>query len=777
MKKITSHIPAYPRIGAQRELKWALEKFWKQSISETELLDTASTLRQRHWRQQADAGLDFVATNDFSFYDQLLDMACTFGIIPERFDHAGGPVSLSDYFTFARGNQQHHALALTKWLNTNYHILVPEVSDSLVFRLDSARILAEVREAKALGHQPKPVLTGPVTLLSVSRPATGSDEKSPLNRLNELLPLYTELLQQLNFEGVEWVQIDEPILSTDLSVKQSDALAYAYEHFAAECPNIKILLASYFGKLGNNLNRALTLPVAGLHIDAVSAPEDTLTAARYLTYDKILSVGIIDGRNIWVNDLSASSGFLGEIRKILPDERIWVSSSCSLQYVPHSLDLESNIEPQLKSWLSFAEEKIKEIVIIGCAFSESRNDDAFTQNRQTLLTRQQAAGTSIAAVRERIDKELPNIKLTRPPFVQRQKVQSEKLQLPLIPTTTIGSFPQTDDIRQARAKFRKGQLSHGQYEKFLQLKTRECIEQQEAIGLDVLVHGEFERNDMVEYFASGLEGFAVSDFGWVQSYGSRCTKPPIIWGDVRRPLLNQSETIGKTITVEWTKYAQSVTDKPVKGMLTGATTILQWSFYRDDLPRTQISQQISLALRDEVLDLEKSGVSIIQVDEAALREGLPLRADEQEAYLAESRNSFLITTSGVNDSTQIHTHMCYSQFDAIFDTIVGLDADVISIEASRSKMALLETFTKKEYPNEIGLGIWDIHSPRVPSTNEMKHLLELATNHISLDKVWANPDCGLKTRGWEEVSSSLENLVSATEIVRSSHPTLLDVSC
>ncbi len=757
MKNITSHIPAYPRIGAQRELKWALEKFWKKNITEAELLETASTLRQRHWKQQADAGLDFVATNDFSFYDQLLDTACTFGIIPERFAHDGGAVSLSDYFTFARGNQQHHALALTKWLNTNYHILVPEVSDSITFRLDSTRILAEVREAKALGYQPKPVLTGPATLLSVSRPATESDEKSPLSRLAELLPLYTKLLNQLSAEGVEWVQIDEPILSTDLSAKQSDALAEAYSQLAAECPNIKILLASYFGKLGNNLNRALTLPVAGLHIDAVSAPEDTLTAARYLTEDKVLSVGIIDGRNIWINDLSSSSAFLEKIREILPSQRIWISSSCSLQYVPHCLDLESNLEPQLKSWLSFAEEKLGEIVTLAGAFSESRNGAVFAENQQTLLARQQAAGTSIATVRERVEKVLPNINLTRPPFAKRQQAQREALQLPLIPTTSIGSFPQTDDIRQTRAKFRKGELSHGQYETFLQQKTRECIEKQEALGLDVLVHGEFERNDMVEYFASGLEGFAVTDFGWVQSYGSRCTKPPILWGDVHRP---------QPITLQWTKYAQSVTERHIKGMLTGTTTILQWSFLRDDLPRTQVSEQIALALRDEILDLEAAGVQIIQLDEAALREGLPLRENEREAYLQESRNSFLISTSGVKDSTQIHTHMCYSQFDAIFQTIIELDADVISIETTRNRMALLDSFQKQNYPNEIGPGIWDIHSPRVPDTEEMVDLLERALEFIPAERLWANPDCGLKTRGWKETQASLKNLVAATKTIR-----------
>lgn len=757
MENITSHIPAYPRIGANRELKWALEKFWNKEISESALRNTSTTLRQRHWKQQADAGLDFVATNDFSFYDQILDTACAFGIISERFGHDAGTVTLDDYFTFARGNQQHHALALTKWLNTNYHILVPEVSDAISFRLDSSRILAEVRDAQALGYQPKPVITGPVTLLSVSRPATEKDLQDTLLRLDELLPLYAELLNQLRDAGVEWVQIDEPILSTDLSTVQNDSLAASYGFFAAQCPGIKLLLASYFGKLSNNLNRALTLPVAGLHIDAVSAPEDTLTAARYITSEQILSVGVVDGRNIWINDLEASQILLEKVLAILPAERVWVSSACSLQYVPHSLAVEKNLPTDLRSWLSFAEEKLSEVNTLAKAFGPAKDLATFSNNKQALQSRRKAADTNVASVRQRVSEQLPQIQLTRPPFAERQKVQQEKLNLPLIPTTTIGSFPQTADIRQARAQFRKGDLSHGQYETFLQQKTRECVEFQDQLGLDVLVHGEFERNDMVEYFASGLEGFAVTDFGWVQSYGSRCTKPAILWGDVHRP---------QPITVQWTKFAQSLTDKPVKGMLTGATTILQWCFYREDIPRTEVSQQIALALRDEILDLEASGVAIIQLDEAALREGLPLRKDEQQAYLNESRDSFLISTSGVQQSTQIHTHMCYSEFDSIFQTIVELDADVISIEASRSKMALLSTFADRDYPNQIGLGIWDIHSPRVPSTEEMQTLLAASTKHIPLERIWANPDCGLKTRGWPEVSQSLTNLVAATAQTR-----------
>jgi len=759
MTTLTTHIPGYPRIGANRELKWALEKYWKNTITADELLETASQLRQRHWQQQHEAKLSFVATNDFSLYDQFLDTACTFGIIPERFQHDGGKLDLDLYFTLARGNQQHPALALTKWLNTNYHILVPEVSDNVPFRLDAQRILDEAQQALDLNYNPKPVIIGPVTLLSIARPATPDDEQTPLKRLGEILPLYAQLLKQLADLGVEWLQLDEPILSTDISVAQSDALATAYQYFAEQAPEIKILLASYFGKLSNNLNRCLTLPVAGLHFDAVNSPEDCLTAARYLTDDRILSIGIIDGRNIWLNDLTKSSDYIQKIRETIPDHRLWLSSSSSLQYVPHSLNKENNIPAEILPWLSFAEEKLGELTLLANAFSKNKDSSAFEKNQAILKSRQQTTGTIIPSVRKRVKNELPTLNLKRPPFAQRQLAQKESLNLPLIPTTTIGSFPQTKDIRQQRAAFRNGKISHAQYETFLQQKTRDCIHKQEQLGLDVLVHGEFERNDMVEYFASGLEGFCVTDYGWVQSYGSRCTKPPIIWGDVHRP---------RPITLAWSKFAQSCTDKPVKGMLTGTTTILQWSFLRNDLPRTLVSQQIALALRDEILDLEKHGINIIQLDEAALREGLPLREDERQAYLDESRDSFLISTSGVSDSTQIHTHMCYSQFDAIFETIIELDADVISIETTRNRMALLDTFSKHGYPNQIGPGIWDIHSPRIPSTEEMVELLKKALHYIPAERLWANPDCGLKTRAWKETLASLENLTKATKLVRES---------
>lgn len=756
MNSLTTHIGGYPRIGAKRELKWALEKYWSSKITAEELEQTASELRRLHWQEQQEACLTYVTTNDFSLYDQVLDTACTFGIIPERFDIKNDSISLDDYFTLARGTQEHPALALTKWFNTNYHYLVPEISDGIKLHLDAERIIAPVQEAQSLGYQAKPVLVGPVTLLSLSRPAKGCST-SPLSRLKELLPYYASLLNSLKAEGVEWVQIDEPILCGDITPEQHHALGTAYEALGGQDNHPRILLASYYGKLANNLNRILTLPVDGIHIDAVASPDDALTAARYLPESKILSVGLIDAQNIWIDELSKSRDLIESIAAHVPHERIWLATSCSLQHVPHTLETELNLPSNIRPWLAFAKEKLHELKLLSNIFSNEHNETIFQKNALIHETRRTATGSFVESVRKRVSEELPKINLTRPPFEQRQQKQRDILKLPLLPTTTIGSFPQTTEIRQARAKLKKGVLSHAQYQSYLQQKTKECIERQDELDLDVLVHGEFERNDMVEYFAAGLKGFAVTEFGWVQSYGSRCTKPPIIWGDVHRP---------EPITLDWIKYAQSLTKKPVKGMLTGTTTILQWSFIRNDIPRKEVSQQIALALRDEILDLEASGTQIIQLDEAALREGLPLRESERQAYLDESRDSFLISTSGVKDSTQIHTHMCYSQFDTIFDTIIELDADVISIEATRNRMTLLDVFNKHNYPNEIGPGVWDIHSPRVPSVEEISDLIDRALVHIPADRLWINPDCGLKTRGWPETIASLKNLVQATKIAR-----------
>lgn len=757
MNQLSTHISGYPRIGAKRELKWALEKYWSQKSTEHDLLDVAKRLRRRHWEEQFEAGLDFVTTNDFSLYDHVLDMACTFGMIPKRFQWAGGDIPLDLYFSLARGNQDSPALALTKWFNTNYHYLVPELSDDVPFSLQADRILAEFLEARDLGYQAKPVIVGPVTLLSLSQPATSKDVKESLERLHELLPFYAELLRKLKQVGAEWVQLDEPVLSTKLNTLQRRGLCDAYKYLAKHTDGINILLATYFGKCAGNANLMLTLPVAGIHADAVSAPEDVLVLARYLKPGMVLSVGLVDGRNIWVNDLKKAKEYLAQVREHVADEKLWLSSSCSLHYVPHTLALEEGIPSQIRPWLSFAREKLAEIVLLSEAFGSRYDEDAFLENQKVLNDRHRVEGVCVKEVRSRVKEEIPQLNLHRTPYRERCVLQAKELGLPLLPTTTIGSFPQTKEVRGRRAQFKKGELSYSQYEGFLREEIRQCIQRQEEVGLDVLVHGEFERNDMVEYFASGLEGFCVTDFGWVQSYGSRCTKPPILWGDVSR---------GSPITLRWTNYAQSLTDKPLKGMLTGTTTILQWSFIRDDLPRREVSQQIALALRDEVLGLEESGVKVIQLDEAALREGLPLEEGEREGYLEEALESFLITTSVVQDSTQIHTHMCYSQFKEIFQTIIALDADVISIETTRGRMGLLDQFKQSDYPNEIGPGVWDIHSPRVPAEEEMVALLKEALKFIPVDRLWVNPDCGLKTRAWPETMKSLTHLVAAAQTVR-----------
>ncbi len=753
MNNYQTHILGYPRIGAQRELKWALEKFWRGEIDASQLEQQGRELRKTHWREQADAGLDFVSVGDFSFYDQVLDTACQFGIVPARYGVNSADLSLTEYFTLARGNQQYAPLAMTKWLDTNYHYLVPELSDDCEFKLNASRLLAEIKEALNESHCVKPVILGPVTLLSLCQ-LEGKSTSTPLSRLNELLPIYVELLENIQRLGVSWVQIDEPIFCTDLAPDQQLALSRAYENLSG-VEGINILLATYFGEVRNHLNLLLTLPVAGIHIDASQCDEDAIRAAKYLGSQKVLSLGIVDGRNVWLNDLQVSHQLVEKIRHHVDDSQIWLASSCSLQYVPHTVANESKLEPQLRSWLSFARQKLDEIVQLAQPLESLL--PAIEANQLVLAEKLLTAGVIDSAVRERLAEELPNIDRNRTSYQQRKHKQQAALQLPLLPSTTIGSFPQTKEIRKARAQYLSGQISAADYQQFLQAETRECIRKQEEAGIDVLVHGEFERNDMVEYFASQLAGFASTSAGWVQSYGSRCTKPPLIWGDVSRL---------QSMTLDWVKFAQSITNKPVKGMLTGTTTILQWSFLRNDIPRRHVSQQIALALRDEVLELEANGVQIIQVDEAALREGLPLRTDKQADYLDESVDSFLITTSGVREETQIHTHMCYSQFNAIYESIIALDADVISIEATRNQMKLLDVFSQSAYPNQIGPGVWDIHSPRVPSVAEIKALIKKALYYIPAEQLWINPDCGLKTRGWLETEASMKNLVSACREIR-----------
>jgi len=758
-QQFTTHLLGFPRIGANRELKWALEKFWKKQLSQHELEQVASELRTRHWAEQAASGLDYVTTNDFSFYDQVLDTACTFGIIPERFGWDGKEVSLALYFSLARGSDQQPALAMTKWFDTNYHYLVPEVEDSVRFRLHPEKSLNEYRQASEQGYQAKPCLVGPVTLLSLSRRATAADA-DPLDRLDDLLPLYADLLNQLSDEGAEWIQLEEPITGQDLSATQQEQIHYAYTYLVKSCPKAKILLTSYFGDLAENLDLLTALPVAGLHFD-LSEGRDSVEAPlrkKLSEYpqDKVISLGLLDGRNIWKTNLKKKKEIILEACQHLEAKNIWLSCSCSLLHLPYSLEQETLAEP-LRSYLAFASEKLHELRLLATFEVDSEANVEILKSAQHHYTRIISKEANVEKVRKQCELLNKEENRTRRPYASRAVIQQEALNLPLLPTTTIGSFPQTAEIRKIRKLYKKGELSQQQYKSQLMQHTADCIKQQEEVGLDVLVHGEFERNDMVEFFADKLNGYAFTSFGWVQSYGSRCVKPPIIWADVSR---------NSSLSEDWIYEAQKLTDKPVKGMLSGPITMLQWSFVRDDIARESVALQIAVALREEILELEANGVTIIQVDEPALREGLPLRSDQQAAYLAWAVNAFKLATAGVKDGTQIHTHMCYGNFEDIFQAIIDLDADVISIEATRNKLSILNSFVQQHYPNEIGLGIWDIHSPRVPSAEEMEQLLAKAITLIEPSRVWANPDCGLKTRAWAEVKPSLRHLVAAAKSQR-----------
>ncbi|MBK1855589.1 5-methyltetrahydropteroyltriglutamate--homocysteine S-methyltransferase [Verrucomicrobiaceae bacterium 5K15] len=753
---ITTHVIGYPRLGAGRELKWATEKFWRQEISASALQEVGRKLRRRHWQEQQDAGLDFVTVNDFSFYDTTLDTALMFGIVPKRFGASDADRGLSDYFSFARGAEGREPLAMTKWFDTNYHYLVPEIDDDLKFTLHPEKILGELEEAISAGYRAKPTLLGPVSLLSLSR-ASDPKHGDPLQHLEQLLPLYGELLEQLSAAGAEWIQLEEPVLADDLSAAQHAAIVRTYMKLGQHKGGSRLLLASYYGSVRGKLNTLFTLPIDGVHLDITEQPEDAVTAARYLPDDKILSLGLVQGREIWAAKLAELREIGEEVLEHIDAERLWLASSCSLQHMPHTLEHESELPSPLRPWLAFAKEKLVELRHLSQALAGSADEAVFAANEEIHRRRALTPGVEVGSLRESYQALDRDEHKRRLPFPQRIPRQQQLLQLPEFPTTTIGSFPQTQEVRSQRAAFRRRKLTAEQYRVFVKDQIRNCIRKQEDIGLDVLVHGEFERNDMVEYFAEGLKGVASSQFGWVQSYGTRCVKPPIIWGDIERP---------KAITVPWISYAQSLTNRPVKGMLTGPITILQWSFVRDDLPREQVAKQIACAIRAEVLDLERAGTAIIQVDEPALREGLPLRQNEQAAYLSWAADAFKISTSAVAPETQIHTHMCYSEFEDIFQTIIDLDADVISIETTRNRLKLLETFRNHGYPNQIGPGIWDIHSPWVPSVESMTSLLTKATGIIPRENLWVNPDCGLKTRQWKESEASLRNLVVAAEQLR-----------
>ena len=750
----TTHILGFPRIGAQRELKRALESHWAGDMDEAALEAVGRELRQRHWALQAAAGLDFVTVGDFSFYDHVLDMSLALDVVPAR---CRRDTSLATYFTMARGRapgeEPAPACKMTKWFDSNYHYIAPELTVGQGFSLRAPRIFSEVEEALALGHRVKAVLLGPLSYLWLGNTAADADR---LAWLDDLLPAYGELLQGLARRGVEWVQIDEPILVLDLPPAWRQAFESAYNRL--QCRATRILLATYFGALEDNLHLTCQLPVAGLHVDLARAPAQLTAVLDRLPAYKVLSLGVIDGRNVWRTDPDAVLPLLSEARARL-GERLWLAPSCSLLHVPVDLAPEQELDETLRAWLAFAVQKLDELHVLRRALDEGEAAVAMelAAARRAASGRRDSARAHQPAVRHRLAAVTDDMARRGSPHARRREAQRRRLRLPLLPTTTIGSFPQTDEIRQARRRYKAGLMDEAQYVARMRAEIETTIRRQERLGLDVLVHGEAERNDMVEYFGEQLAGFAITRHGWVQSYGSRCVKPPIIYGDVSRP---------RPMTVDWIRHAQSLTEQPVKGMLTGPVTMLNWSFVRDDQPRATTCLQIALALRDEVRDLEAAGAAIIQIDEAALREGLPLRRGQWEDYLSWAVRAFRISACGVADETQIHTHMCYSEFNDIIAAIAAMDADVVTIESSRSRMALLDAFVDFEYPNEIGPGIYDIHSPNVPSVEEIGALLQQALARIPAERLWVNPDCGLKTRRWAEVEAALGNMVAAARRLR-----------
>jgi 5-methyltetrahydropteroyltriglutamate--homocysteine methyltransferase len=754
----TTHILGFPRIGAKRELKQALESFWSAKgatgSEESALKETGKALRARHWQAQRDAGLDFVTVGDFAWYDQVLQTLALFNALPTRFGFDAQTLDLKQLFTCARGNADHFAMEMTKWFDTNYHYLVPEYTPDTRFGCGARWLFEELAEARSAGHASKVTLIGPLTLLYLGKEKRGLTDR--LSLLPDLLIAYGQLLAELREVGVAWVQIDEPILALDLPADWLAAFQPAYAQLADKAP--KLLLTTYFGSVARHADLLRSLPVAGLHLDLVRAPEQLAAFIRDYPGDRVLSLGLIDGRNIWRTDLDRALVIAQQASAQL-GERLWLSASCSLLHVPVDLVHEEKLDPELKSWLAFAQQKLDEVVLLSRALGVRTTDveNALAVSRAALASRRHSSRVTNALVQKRLDKVTAKDSERRSPFAQRQAAQREALKLPLLPTTTIGSFPQTADIRALRAGYKRGEVGHLDYLEGMRAQIRLAVDKQNEYGLDVLVHGEAERNDMVEYFGEQLWGYSFSDNGWVQSYGSRCVKPPIIYGDVLRP---------EAMTVGWTRYAQSLTDKPMKGMLSGPITMLQWSFVRDDQPRATTALQIALVLRDEVCDLEKAGIRVIQIDEPALREGLPLRREDWAVYLDWAVRAFRITAGGVSDATQIHTHMCYAEFNDILPAIADMDADVITIETSRSDMELLEGFGEFSYPNEIGPGVYDIHSPRTPSVEEMERLLRRALKVIPVERLWVNPDCGLKTRVWSEVDPALTAMVAAARKLR-----------
>lgn len=771
MPNIRTHNLGYPRIGEHRELKKATELYWEGKLTREELEETGRKLRRQNWLKQQAAGIDLIPCNDFSFYDQVLDTTCLIGNVPPRFGkhETAGPDTA---FLIARGARgaattcedacgcktetvSTFASEMTKWFDTNYHYIVPEFRSDTTFRISATKIFDEFSEALALGIQAKPVLIGPVTYLSLGKSQESGFD--PFTLLGDLLSVYEEILGRLSTLGATWIQIDEPVLSLDLDDRQRDAFLESYQRLSKAAGPSKLLLASYFGELRDNLPLCLGLPVDGFHFDAVRGATEIPQLLEKFPTDKILSLGVVDGRNIWKNDYDSSLAILAEARKRLGKERLWIAPSCSLIHSPVTLENEPKLDPEIRTWLAFADQKLTEVTDLSDTLRGRAPSSVLEENRAAQASRRNSSRIHNPAVQSRLAAVTPADSDRKSPFPVRQQLQREKLKLPLFPTTTIGSFPQTAEVRSARARWKKGTLEGVAYDAFIKEETRRCVAFQDEIGIDMPVHGEFERNDMVEYFGEQLDGFTFSANGWVQSYGSRCVKPPVIFGDVSRP---------KPMTTYWSGFAKSLTDKPMKGMLTGPVTILQWSFVRNDQPRETTTRQIALAIRDEAVDLEEIGIAAIQIDEPAIREGLPLRRADWQRYLDWAVDAFRLCASGVRDETQIHTHMCYSEFNDIIGSIAALDADVITIETSRSNMELLDAFVDFNYPNEIGPGVYDIHSPRVPDVAEMENLMRKAEALIPAGNLWVNPDCGLKTRGWPEVRTALSNMVACAKALR-----------
>ena len=752
----TFHLSGYPRIGAKRELKFAVEAFWKGAKTEAELQSVAAEIRRLNWAAQKAAGADLLPVGDFSFYDHVLDLLCALGGIPKRFGFDAANLSLPEYFQLARGNATQFAMEMTKWFDTNYHFIVPEWSADTSFKVNAKNLIAQIKEAKAQGHDIKPTLVGPITLTYLGKKKEDFGCRIEKILLPKLLPAYAQLLRELAAEGVDWIQIDEPILATDVAQVWLDVFAPVYKELANT--GVRIILGTYFAGVAEHVKLLGSLPVHGVHIDCVRAPEQLAVFAEQFPTNKVLSVGLIDGRNVWKANLTQVIDTLEPVKAKFQNN-LWIAPSCSLLHSPQDLAVEEKLNGEIKSWMAFAAQKLVELGVVKRALEHGKDSVAAELKASDAAAADRATNKLIHndAVKARLANLPKGADQRKSPFAERIKAQQAWMNLPILPTTTIGSFPQTTEIRHARAAFKKGELSAADYDAAMKKEIAYCVEVQEKLNIDVPVHGEAERNDMVEYFGEQLQGYCFTQFGWVQSYGSRCVKPPIIFGDVSRP---------NPMTVYWSTYAQSLTKRPMKGMLTGPVTMFKWSFVRNDIPLSEVAKQIALALNDEVLDLEKAGIKVIQIDEPAIREAMPLKKSQWKEFLDWACESFRLSSTGAEDSTQIHTHMCYSEFNDILDAIASMDADVITIETSRSDMELLTAFGDFKYPNDIGPGVYDIHSPRVPTDAEVEHLLRKAMEVVPVERLWVNPDCGLKTRGWKETLEQLEVMMRVTEKLR-----------